>query len=63
MPAKTFHFYYRDAELLGKNKTKRAQQKRDQDDDDYQDELELCSHFSEEEFYEGRIKLVNCHVY
>lgn len=63
VPAKTFHFYYRDAELLGKNKTKRAQQKSDEDDDDYQDELELCSHFSEEEFYEGRIKLVNCHVY
>ena len=48
-------FYCRDAELLGKKKRKRGQQKNDvgENDDVDDDELELCSHFSDEEFYEG----------
>lgn len=50
-------FYYRDAELLGKNKRKRRQKKTDDEDED---ELELCSHFSDEEFYEGNIKMFIC---
>lgn len=41
--------------MLGKNKRKRGQQKSDvgENDDAGDDELELCSHFSDEEFYEG----------
>lgn len=41
--------------MLGKNKRKRRQQKNDVggNDDVDDDELELCSHFSDEEFYEG----------
>ena len=41
--------------MLGKNKRKRGPQKNDvgENDDVDDDELELCSHFSDEEFYEG----------
>lgn len=40
--------------MLGKNKRKRGQQKNDGENDNVDDdELELCSHFSDEEFYEG----------
>lgn len=52
LPSKSSVFYWRDAELLGKNKRKRRQKKADADDEE--DDLELCSHFSDEEFYEGK---------
>lgn len=50
VPSKSSSFYLRDAELLGQNKRKKRQKKTKDDD-----ELELCSHFSEEEFYEGNV--------
>ena len=55
IPTKAAVFYFRDSELLGKNTRKRGQHvtKGDENDDGSDDELELCSHFSDEEFYEG----------
>ena len=56
VPTKASIFYCRDAELLGVNKRKRSGRKiKVDDDDESDDELELCSHFSDEEFYEGII--------
>jgi len=56
LPTKGSIFYCRDAELLGVNKRKKSGKKNKVDDDDENDdELELCSHFSDEEFYEGII--------
>lgn len=54
VPTKGSIFYPRDANLLNTNKRRKSGQKRKLDpceSDD--DELELCSHFSDEEFYEG----------
>ena len=56
MPSKGSIFYCRHAELLDVNKRKRSGRKSKLDDDDENDdELELCSHFSDEEFYEGNL--------
>ena len=51
LPQKSSVFYCRDAELVGKNKRKLRELKKTDVDDE--DELELCSHYSDEEFYEG----------
>ena len=55
VPTKASTFYYRHADLLGVNKRKQSGRKKKADPfaDDDDDELELCSHFSDEEFYEG----------
>ena len=58
VPTKGSIFYYRHADLLGVNKRKQSGRRKrvDPSSDDHDgdnDDLELCSHFSDEEFYEG----------
>ncbi|XP_058958293.2 TATA box-binding protein-associated factor RNA polymerase I subunit B isoform X1 [Pocillopora verrucosa] len=56
VPTKGSIFYQRDANLLNRNQRNKSGRKRKLDpscESDDDDELELCSHFSDEEFYEG----------
>lgn len=55
VPTKGSIFYYRHAVLLDVNKRKQSGRKNKVDDEENDDELELCSHFSDEEFYEGNM--------
>ena len=58
LPTKGSIFYCRDAELLDVNKRKKSGKKvKVDDDDEIDDELELCSHLGDEEFYEGIVVL------
>ena len=59
-------FYQRDANLLNRNQRNKSGRKRKLDpscESDDDDELELCSHFSDEEFYEGSNRLFYCVVF
>lgn len=56
MPTKGSIFYCRHAKLLDMNKRKHGGRKNKVDsDEENDDELELCSHFSDEEFSEGNL--------
>ena len=65
VPTKGSIFYQRDANLLNRNQRNKSGRKRKLDpscESDDDDELELCSHFSDEEFYEGSNRLFYCVV-